>query len=797
MLLTLATQNEGKLRELEALISGQRLAITARSLAQSGATDQAEETGCTFGQNALLKAEWAARRTSGWALADDSGLCVDALGGAPGIHSARWSGGGDAANNALLLEKLAGIPVDKRGARYRCALALCDPLGEALLVEAEVEGRITEAPRGAGGFGYDPLFEIPAWGRTLRRGRPRPEGNALAPGGGLPAALAAAPAAGAGASRMSETMSSLESRAWRWAECQSHARAALLLGLCAFLLMAAPGIGNLDGLGHSDEHFYLSIAADTYDTGHIAPTHDGGYVFQKPPLVFWIARLCMAVLGRSGTAARLPGAIAAALLVAAGTLFTAEVAGAAVAPLAGAFLLGSLGLARFDRVLMLDLPLSACLGWALWAGPPERCASPAGLHPSSERVSRGTRAPCLAIKGLPSAWPCFRSGRADCPGPRAPVSISCAAGRFWVGVGLGCAWSAPGYIWALATHPHEFFAFHIQEQYLSRFESDHGQSRWNLLLGTLLYAAPFWPFAAVAAFRTGAKWPLLAPAPCLERVRWPWVAGWLLAFYGIFLLPKEHGLHYPLLVLIPLGDGRRPPRPIALLDAARRIGSRCCAERPSLGGNLWRFPRSLASQRLSQPAGDRRAAADLLLSGSHGRVGPGRIADGGGGESRRGLAGGPVFGRPLLSPAAAAELGRHEPVALFSEHSRVVSAPGGLEAARPRRCGASGRSAMPWSEAELILCLPTTRFRGAPPPPAALVARLKPVAEMAVTRPLSRDRRRLEGLAGTGPRRPRRALRLVPCRAAPAVSGRFAACAARPNRRTPTLLPTSGRSAAW
>jgi XTP/dITP diphosphohydrolase len=167
MLLTLATQNQGKLRELEAWIAGQGLPIVVRSLAQSGTAEQAEEVGSTFGQNALLKASWAARRTDGWALADDSGLCVDALGGVPGIHSARWSGRGDEGNNLLLLESLAGIPAAKRTARYRCALALCHPVGEELLVEAEVEGRILETPRGTQGFGYDPLFEIPAWGRTF------------------------------------------------------------------------------------------------------------------------------------------------------------------------------------------------------------------------------------------------------------------------------------------------------------------------------------------------------------------------------------------------------------------------------------------------------------------------------------------------------------------------------------------------------------------------------------------------------------------------------------------------------
>jgi len=167
MLLTLATQNEGKLRELQSLLAEERLPIEARSLAQIGTRDQVEEVGKTFGQNALLKAAWAAEQGHGWALADDSGLCVDALGGAPGIHSARWSGRGDEANNALLLEKLAGVPAARRGAYYRCALALCHPSGEALLVEADVAGRIAEAPRGTNGFGYDPLFEIPEWALTF------------------------------------------------------------------------------------------------------------------------------------------------------------------------------------------------------------------------------------------------------------------------------------------------------------------------------------------------------------------------------------------------------------------------------------------------------------------------------------------------------------------------------------------------------------------------------------------------------------------------------------------------------
>ncbi len=163
--LLFATQNEGKLRELRGLVGP--LGVEVRSMAEAGLSLQADETGQTFGQNALIKAAAAAKAISGWTLADDSGLCVDALGGGPGIHSARWSGDGDEGNNALLLEKLAGVTPAQRGARYVCALALCDARGEAFLVEGQVEGWIVEAPRGTGGFGYAPLFELPAWGRTF------------------------------------------------------------------------------------------------------------------------------------------------------------------------------------------------------------------------------------------------------------------------------------------------------------------------------------------------------------------------------------------------------------------------------------------------------------------------------------------------------------------------------------------------------------------------------------------------------------------------------------------------------
>ena len=131
-----------------------------------------EETGHTFTANACLKAGAYARSLGMWTLADDSGLAVDALAGKPGVHSARWaemngSGRGDADNNALLLRQLARVPDDRRTARFVCALVLADPKGRIVLLASDsVEGRILHQPRGAGGFGYDPLFQIDVLGRT-------------------------------------------------------------------------------------------------------------------------------------------------------------------------------------------------------------------------------------------------------------------------------------------------------------------------------------------------------------------------------------------------------------------------------------------------------------------------------------------------------------------------------------------------------------------------------------------------------------------------------------------------------
>jgi len=161
--LVLASHNAGKLRELQALLGD---SVRVRSVGEFSA-EAPEETGLSFVENAILKARHAARLSGLPALADDSGLAVDALGGAPGIYSARYAGdGGDAANNAKLLEALKEVPDAGRGARFVCALALVrhaeDPL--PILCEGLWEGRILHAPRGEHGFGYDPLFWVPEKG---------------------------------------------------------------------------------------------------------------------------------------------------------------------------------------------------------------------------------------------------------------------------------------------------------------------------------------------------------------------------------------------------------------------------------------------------------------------------------------------------------------------------------------------------------------------------------------------------------------------------------------------------------
>ena len=164
--LVLASGNAGKLRELREILGP---GFELRAQAEFG-VDEIEETGLSFVENALLKARHAARATGLPALADDSGLCVDALDGAPGLYSARYAGGhGDArANIAKLLDALRDVPDERRTAHFHATIVLlrhpADP--QPLIAEGRWHGRILPAPRGAGGFGYDPVFLDPDEGRS-------------------------------------------------------------------------------------------------------------------------------------------------------------------------------------------------------------------------------------------------------------------------------------------------------------------------------------------------------------------------------------------------------------------------------------------------------------------------------------------------------------------------------------------------------------------------------------------------------------------------------------------------------
>ena len=174
--LVLGTRNRKKGRELAELIAPSwepsprpgRLAI--ETLDAYPEAPEVVEDAPTFLGNARKKASETARAVGQWVLADDSGLTVDALGDAPGVHSARYAGehGDDEANNRKLLEALAAVPNDQRGAAFVCVLALSDPSG-AIRIETEgaCRGRITRAPRGRHGFGYDPLFLIPEYHKTF------------------------------------------------------------------------------------------------------------------------------------------------------------------------------------------------------------------------------------------------------------------------------------------------------------------------------------------------------------------------------------------------------------------------------------------------------------------------------------------------------------------------------------------------------------------------------------------------------------------------------------------------------
>lgn len=165
--IVVATTNPGKLRELSMLLAPLDLEVTGTD-AYPG-FPEIEEEGRTFEENAVKKARLTAAFTGETALADDSGLEVDYLGGAPGVYSARFAGEprDDLANNAKLLELLKGVPWEKRTARFRCVIAVATPAGKVLTAEGACAGYILDQPRGTGGFGYDPLFYYPEYGKTF------------------------------------------------------------------------------------------------------------------------------------------------------------------------------------------------------------------------------------------------------------------------------------------------------------------------------------------------------------------------------------------------------------------------------------------------------------------------------------------------------------------------------------------------------------------------------------------------------------------------------------------------------
>jgi XTP/dITP diphosphohydrolase len=173
--LILATRNAKKLAELQRILEASSVDVSVADLNEYPDMPEVAETGATFTENALLKARAAAAYTGRPAVAEDSGLCIDALNGMPGVLSARWAGrhGDDGANLRLVLGQLADVPADRRAAHFACVAALVLPSGEEHVTEGVVSGRITYAPRGTNGFGYDPIF-VPA-GSELTTAEMSPE----------------------------------------------------------------------------------------------------------------------------------------------------------------------------------------------------------------------------------------------------------------------------------------------------------------------------------------------------------------------------------------------------------------------------------------------------------------------------------------------------------------------------------------------------------------------------------------------------------------------------------------------
>ncbi|KKB91257.1 nucleoside-triphosphate diphosphatase [Bacillus sp. CMAA 1185] len=163
----IATHNPGKVKEFKEILEPRGYDV--KSLAEIGFTEEIEETGHTFEENAILKAEAVAKAVNKMVIADDSGLSIDNLGGRPGVYSARYAGEqkDDQANIEKVLSELKGIEKEQRTARFRCALAVSIPSEETKTVEGHVEGYIAEEPRGEYGFGYDPIFIVKDKDKTM------------------------------------------------------------------------------------------------------------------------------------------------------------------------------------------------------------------------------------------------------------------------------------------------------------------------------------------------------------------------------------------------------------------------------------------------------------------------------------------------------------------------------------------------------------------------------------------------------------------------------------------------------
>ena len=175
MKLVLASQNQKKLKEMGDILS--QLGVEVCLQSEAGVHVEVEETGTTFEENSLLKAKAVMEASGLPAIADDSGLCVDALGGAPGVYSARYGGEGldDVGRYRLLLENMKGMP---RGAKFVSVITCCFPNGDVLTARGECPGTIAFAPQGEGGFGYDPIFFLPQLKKTFAQITPE-EKNAI------------------------------------------------------------------------------------------------------------------------------------------------------------------------------------------------------------------------------------------------------------------------------------------------------------------------------------------------------------------------------------------------------------------------------------------------------------------------------------------------------------------------------------------------------------------------------------------------------------------------------------------